>query len=138
MNVNKPLFSILGIDLAKKHPLPISPLADQSSKGIIFNSAYRNLCRGNMETYDFLQLTGDLVCSSQFTEYSWSNMEQYIKGTSESSMFSWQVGFTGPEITLSIGLPKDIGDVSVTLPPNTATAKTQAQCTKILKNAIQT
>ena len=72
----------IGIDLAKRHPLPISPLADQSSKGIIFNSAYRNPCKSNMETYDFLQVTGDLVCSAQFTEYSWSNLEEYIRGTS--------------------------------------------------------
>ena len=129
-------FSILGIDLAKKHPLPISPTADQSSRGIIFNSAYRNECHGNMETYDFIQLTGDLVCSAQFSEYSWSTMEQYIEGTSKTSMFSWQVGFTGPEISATIGLPQDIGDVSVTLPPNTATAQTKAQYTNIFKKIV--
>ena len=37
-------------------------------------------------------------------------------------MSSWQVGFTGPDITASINLPQEIGDISVSFPPNTYTA----------------
>ena len=40
-------------------------------------------------------------------------------------MSSWQVGFTGPDITASINLPQEIGDISVSFPPNTYTAGVQ-------------
>ena len=109
--------ALKGIDIGKKQPMPLKPDGDPSVRGIIFNSVHRNEDYGNMEVNNFLHLTDRLVCTSEFETQAWTNMEQYIHGTSESSMSNWDVGFTGPEITIEAEIP-DIGDISMTPPPN--------------------
>ena len=38
-NLNR---ALLGIDLAKKHPMPLKPEGDPSYRGTIFNAVFRN------------------------------------------------------------------------------------------------
>ena len=45
-NLNR---ALLGVDIAKKHPMPLKPEGDPSYRGIIFNSVFRNTEQGNRE-----------------------------------------------------------------------------------------
>ena len=114
-NMNR---ALLGIDIAKKHPMPTKAEEDPSVRSTIFNSVYRNTLLGGMEPHTFIHATDSLVCSAGFEEHSWENMKDYIKGSAESSMSSWNLGYEGP--TIIAGVEKGPVSISATLPPNTA------------------
>ena len=84
-----------GIDIAKKHPLPLRPDGDPSVRGIIFNSAYRDMEFGNMKTYSFINMQDDLSCDTSFEEQSWASKDEYNVGTTKYSMVDWEVSYEG-------------------------------------------
>ena len=84
-----------GIDIAKKHPLPLRPDGDPSVRGIIFNSAYRDMEFGNMKTYNFINMQDDLSCDTSFEEQSWASKDEYNVGTTKYSMVDWEVSYEG-------------------------------------------
>ena len=84
-----------GIDIAKKHPLPLRPDGDPSVRGIIFNSAYRDMEFGNMKTYNFIAMQDDLSCDTSFEEQSWASKDEYNVGTTKYSMVDWEVSYEG-------------------------------------------
>ena len=84
-----------GIDIAKKHPLPLRPDGDPSVRGIIFNSAYRDMEFGNMKTYSFINMQDDLSCDTSFEEQSWASKDEYNVGTTKYSMVDWEVSYKG-------------------------------------------
>ena len=84
-----------GIDIAKKHHLPLRPDGDPSVRGIIFNSAYRDMEFGNMKTYNFINMQDDLSCDTSFEEQSWASKDEYNVGTTKYSMVDWEVSYEG-------------------------------------------
>ena len=111
--------ALLGIDIAKKHPMPLKPEGDPSYPGgLIFNPMFRDLEFGNMDIYPFVTTTDHTICRAEFNEDSWETMDQFIKGSALSSMSDWNIGFTGPEITVE-GEYEGVGG-SITVPPNSA------------------
>jgi hypothetical protein len=109
------VFKITGIDITKKHPLPLKPEGDPSFRNQLFEFRDPGACDG---TLSFVQLSRRLVCTSDFESVSWGSLEQYIYGSSASSMSSWDIGYTGPEVSGTIGIPGF--SVTVSPPPNSA------------------
>ena len=116
LNLN---MALRGTDIAKKYPLPSGPDGDPSVRGIIFNAVKRDFDHGNMEPYTFYTYNPDIQCDSEFDTKAWTNLKQYIHGSSDSSMSNWDVGYNGPKITAKLEIP-DIGSISMTPPPNSA------------------
>ena len=96
-NLNR---ALLGIDIAKKHPMPLKPEGDPSYRGTIFNAVYRNPDQGNMEPFSFIHLTDSLVCTADFEKYSWESMGEYTIGIDRNSMSDWNIGFKVGDATL--------------------------------------
>ena len=101
-NMNR---ALLGIDIAKKHPMPVNYNGDPSFKSKIFIPMYREekgTGEGTMNLYPFVQHTDNLHCSAEFESSSSANMKQYIKSSAHSSMSGWSIGYTGPKVTGTI------------------------------------
>ena len=75
-----------GIDISKIPPLPKNPEYNPSVRGRLFSSTYRNDTHGNMELYDFITITENLICSDDFEAISMTNLDDYLQMTSQSSM----------------------------------------------------
>ena len=73
-----------------------------------------------MELYIFIQLMNNVVCTSLFEEQSWENMEEYLKGSAESSMSGQSIGYTGPQVSAEWDFWSVKG--SITPPPNLASS----------------
>jgi len=115
-NLNR---ALLGIDLAKRRPMPKNPEGDPSYPGgIIFNSAFRNTGEGNMKPFPFIHLTNRPICNDDFEESSWDTLEEFLKGSTKSSTSGSSIGYTGPKVTVSAKY-EGIG-VSAKIPPNSA------------------
>ena len=85
----------------------------------MFNSVYRNDTFGNMDVYTFITMTSELICDELFEEASWGTVEDYIYGSSQTHMESWNLGFQGPEISATVG-EEGVFGFTITPPPNTA------------------
>ena len=97
-NLNR---ALLGIDIARRHPMPLKPEGDPSYRGTIFNAVYRNAdcC---MEPYSFIHLTDSLVCTADFEKHSWESMLEFTIGNDRNSMSDWNIGFSG-NVTGAVG-----------------------------------
>merc|ERR1719369_1415995 len=120
-NLNR---ALLGIDIAKKHPMPLKPEGDPAFKQIIFNAVYRDETLGNMDVFSFIQPIDNVDCSKEFQSTSWGSMDEYIKGSSSSSMSNWYSGYQGPEISFGVEVP-GLVEGSITMPPATSSNKNE-------------
>ena len=107
------LSAFYGVDIAKKVPLPFK-VPDESTRGLIFNAVYRNGTMGNMEMYNFYSTRNDLVCNAKFEATAYESLEDYIEGSSSSTMKSWDLGYKGPKVEAKLGA------LTITPPPNSA------------------
>merc|ERR1711971_804589 len=75
-----------GIDISKKHPLPLKPEGDPSFRNplFIFNDPVD--CDGLLS---FVHTARSLVCSANFESEAFDSLESYIYGSSKSKMSSW-------------------------------------------------
>merc|ERR1719369_598135 len=120
-NLNR---ALLGIDIAKKHPMPLKPEGDPAFKQIIFNAVYRDETLGNMDVFSFIQPIDNVDCSKEFQSTSWGSMDEYIKGSSSSCMSNWYSGYQGPEISFGVEVP-GLVEGSITMPPATSSNKNE-------------
>ena len=82
-----------GIDITKKRPLgTLDPNGDPSHKNRLFNFRSSDDCDHH---FSFVQTSRRLVCTVDFDSVSWDSLEEYIHGSSSSSMSSWSLGYTG-------------------------------------------
>ena len=103
------------MDIAKKHPLPLKPEGDPSFRNQLFEFREAGACDGILS---FVQLSRRLVCTADFESVSWGSLEEYIYGSSASSMSNWGMGYTGPEVSGTIGVPE--ASITISPPPNSA------------------
>ena len=63
-----------------------------------------------------------LECSTVFKQEAFTSFEAYIYGSSASSMSSWSLGYTGPEVSGTVGVPIGPAEAEITVspPPNSA------------------
>jgi len=114
-NLNR---ALLGIDIAKKHSMPTNPEINPSVKNRIFSSTYRNKETGGMDYFHFISFTDKLACRGVYDTQSWDTMDKFIQGSAKSTMSDWNIGYTGPKATISVG--EDGIGASITPPPNFA------------------
>ena len=106
---------ITGIDISKKHPLPLKPEGDPSFRNplFIFNDPVD--CDGLLS---FVHTARRLVCSADFESEAFDSLESYIYGSSKSKMSSWSLSYTGPEVSGTVGT--EGASITVSPPPNSA------------------
>ena len=70
----------------------------------------------------FVQTSRRLVCTADFESEAFSSLEEYIDGTSASSMSDWSLSYTGPEVSGTVGIPIGPAEASISVspPPNSA------------------
>ena len=90
---------IAGVDISKKHPLPLKPEGDPSFRYPLFEYKNPESCN---ELLSFVHVGRRLVCTADFDSVAWDSIETYIYGSSTSSMSSWSMEYTGPEIEIDI------------------------------------
>ena len=85
--------ALLSLAIAKKRPMIIHLMVPLS-----LTLCFETLTK-NMELYSFIELTNNVVCTSEFETQSWEDREEYLKGSAESSMSGQSIGYTGPQVS---------------------------------------
>ena len=103
--------NLTGVDIAKKNPF-----ADDSHRpSPIFIYEDTTACNNLLPFVDTKRI---LQCSSSFEEVSWGSYKEYSEFSSTSSMKSFEMGYTAPDVTLSLSDPSGVASVEVTPVPN--------------------
>ena len=97
----------------------MKPEGDPSFRNLLFQFDNPADCDGLLS---FVQTARRLVCSADFKAEAFDSLESYIYGSSKSSMSSWSLSYTGPEVSGTVGVPIGPAEASITVspPPNSA------------------
>lgn len=97
----------------------MKPEGDPSFRNSLFQFDNPADCDGLLS---FVQTARRLVCSADFEAEAFDSLESYIYGSSKSSMSSWSLSYTGPEVSGTVGVPIGPAEASITVspPPNSA------------------
>ena len=113
LKLNCPMsLNLTGVDIAKKNPMRTEE-SDRPNPIFIFED--ETTCNGLLP---FVSTKLNIKCDTSFRQESWGSFKEYSESSSTSSITSFSMGFTAPDVTLGLSDPSGMASIEVTPVPN--------------------